>query len=47
MTLGRKKQSKLEKERRNKFDRPNPHWLNLEVMKADEKVNELLKTVMN
>ena len=43
----RKKQSRLEKEQRNKFDRPSPNWINLECMKSSEKINKLLKTVMN
>lgn len=42
----RKKQSRLEKEQRNKFDRPSPNWINLECMKSSEKINKLLKTVM-
>ena len=31
---------------KNKFDRPSPRWLNLDCMKAHEKANDLLKTVM-
>jgi len=40
----RKNQSRLEKE---KFERVYPNWINLECMKSSEKINKLLKTVMN
>jgi len=46
----RRKKLKLDREDRikekNKFDRPSPRWLNLDCMKAHEKANDLLKTVM-
>ena len=43
----RKEKSKLEKEHRKKFERVYPNWINLECMKSSEKINKLLKTVMN
>ena len=43
----RRNKSKLEKEERKKFGRVYPNWINLECMKADEKLKKLLKTVMN
>ena len=42
----RKEKSKLEKEHRKKFERVYPNWINLECMKSSEKINKLLKTVM-
>jgi len=46
----RRNKSKLDREaeieRKNKFDRPCPRWLNLDCMKACDEANSLLKKVM-
>ena len=41
------KKSELEKVRKDKFDRPVPHWLNLDCMKASQKADELEKKIIS